>query len=477
MRLKRLFVFTTLLGAVAACDCDGDISNVSRNEITIESPLEGESVFASGEVVFRAKATNPGGLELLALRIGEGDELDTLHECSADEAGIEATCEHTFKVKDYGALIENQTILLTAFVRDAQGDTAEETLRVNVKPIVVKIRRPVKGPEQARAKVALRDALELTVESAIDVEVAEVSLRNASGDELVRRYRNAPYRSTDVQWPTLADGPGDYDLIAGARDTDGNADTVILPITILCSEDTHCTGGKRCCPEDGTCYDPVARGAECSCQKPCPGDQACLPGICGSLPKRCRPGCYPGGEQRGQYAERCSPQQGPNGEQYTAYCTRLPSTDATPLNEGGACAVADGCNVVTQNCPDLPLDRTRPAGDDNPPVAHTCVPVSPVANTCMPAGSIRLGGTNCDYNTCGDSSAGCIKGLLCVTTIDQNGDPIGPSRCEKQCNDPWDGSGFFPPQSRSCATGEYCGQLLGAGQEPIATGVCNEGAF
>jgi hypothetical protein len=98
----------------------------------------------------------------------------------------------------------------------------------------------------------------------------------------------------------------------------------------------------------------------------------------------------------------------------------------------------------------------------NPAVPHTCVPVSPYATACRPAGTKKLGQQNCEYDTCGDSSNGCEKGLICTGVV---GQPNIPTTCNKQCSNPG-GIG------NECGTFGVCGELYGPGLEKVKTGVC-----
>lgn len=451
--------------AAGACNCgDDDLGNISKNTVTVESPTAGETVFTTNDVVFRAVATNPGGLQYLSLQLGTAE----FKVCDAGEDNTAITCEGTFDAKSYASQIDAVTneLTLTAVSKDSFDVLTRAELRIFVKPLVIKIKRPVIPTGRDRATLRGRDPVEVTVESATPVEVVEIRL----DDELVRASRQdqPSYSWNDVVWAALAAGTGDHELKAQARDVNGQVDTALLQVRILCANDTECAAGTRCCTDDGLCHATVARGAECDCANPCPADQGCFPGICGQIPRKCRPGCNPGNDTR--YADRCSPQEGS-----TAYCLRLPANEVTAENKGGACSLADGCDVVLQDCPDLPVDRTKLPAEDNPRVAHTCVPVSPVATACLPAGTIPLDGENCQYDTCGDPSSACGKGLLCVTTVDAQGAPQGPSHCSKQCARP-QFSGF-PSQAPDCPQGEYCSGLMGVGRERIGTGVCSDMGF
>jgi hypothetical protein len=226
-----------------------------------------------------------------------------------------------------------------------------------------------------------------------------------------------------------------------------------------CATDSDCTSqpGTRCCPTDGVCYDTVAENADCDCQHPCPLDEGCFPGTCGALPQACRPGCNPGNATTAP--DTCAPQSGS-----PAYCEGLSPDPVTAQNHGGACAPADSCDVLQQDCPEYPVDRTQPAGANNPLVLQTCQPVAPGANVCVPAGPIPLGGINCDQS-CSSTGSDCALGTLCVTPIGANGQQIGPSECRQQC----DATNPVCPADRP-----NCLVVIGNGMIPYSSGVCEE---
>jgi hypothetical protein len=173
---------------------------------------------------------------------------------------------------------------------------------------------------------------------------------------------------------------------------------------------------------------------------------------------RCRASCYPG--DTNVVADAC-----PSTFGVENFCRSLPEALRTPENKGGACVQSDSCNVISQDCPNLPLDRTKPAGANNPAVPHTCVPVSPTSTACYPAGTKTLGEKSCEYDTCGDSSSACVKGLLCTGILDNEG---AGTACNKQCANPSD----IPTSSPQCASGEVCVALYGPGRVKVKTGVC-----
>jgi hypothetical protein len=137
---------------------------------------------------------------------------------------------------------------------------------------------------------------------------------------------------------------------------------------------------------------------------------------------------------------------------------------------GGVCALGDNCDVIQQNCPDLPADRSSPAGPDNPLVAQNCTPVAPTVNACEAAGSIPLWGIGCDQS-CTNLAVDCAKGGVCVTTVDQNGNPVGPSECRQQCRNP---STAMTSNADCPANRPYCEGTYAAGMVYYTTGVCTE---
>jgi hypothetical protein len=230
-----------------------------------------------------------------------------------------------------------------------------------------------------------------------------------------------------------------------------------------CAADNDCSAapGTRCCTEDNLCHPMVAENADCDCAHPCPLDQGCFPGTCGATPQKCRPGCFPGSAATNSPADMCASQ---NGD--PAYCSPLPTSQATVENKGGACAVGENCGVTSQNCPPYPLDRTMPVSTSNPAVAQTCTPVAPTVNACYPAGDIPLWGINCDQS-CTMTGSDCAPGSICVTPTDSEGNKIGPSECRQQCGDPGGTNGC--PQDRPNCEGTYA-----AGMVYYSTGVCDE---
>lgn len=152
--------------------------------------------------------------------------------------------------------------------------------------------------------------------------------------------------------------------------------------------------------------------------------------------------------------------------------------DAGPADAGadsyGVCGLGDGCDPATQNCPDLPLDRSQPVSASNPAIAQTCLPVLaggefvtdggyPVYG-CFPAGPVpfegaclqdcsdigsTIAGTECAY-TCSDTSASCTVNSVCVGYGFADGGFI--FRCQEFCDTPTNN----PMDSAGCPANEYC---------------------
>ena len=229
---------------------------------------------------------------------------------------------------------------------------------------------------------------------------------------------------------------GTQKLTATCTDQAGNVATDVIEVNVGCRVDADCPADERCCSVDGQCHATVAADAECDCTHPCPNNQGCLPGICDAVPQRCRPGCFPGSDSPPPYGtapSSCAAQEG-----LLSFCESLPASEVTPQNMGGACMVGDNCNPITQNCPNLPLDRSQPATSPpcatlspscpNPTVPANCVPFAPGVNGCIPAGTIAVCGTGCNQ-TCGEVGGNCVKGAACTQAVDSNGNPLGPPTC------------------------------------------------
>ena len=201
----------------------------------------------------------------------------------------------------------------------------------------------------------------------------------------------------------------------------------------------------------------VALGAACDPRHPCAPSQACVADTCGRGGKRCHWGCNPG--DAAHVADSCEAVDG-----QVAYCNAVPADQATSANMGGSCLPGDGCDVFQQNCPNLPLDSTQPAGANNPLVPMACKPAAPGANTCTPAGQLAAGAANCS-DSCSDPATSCAKGLVCVQPIDANGNPTGSTKCNRFCRNPGTATG--------CGSNETCTQLEGNGRQPYSVGVCS----
>jgi len=454
-------VRTLALAAVlaAACDCgEVQLKQFSENTVVILSPNDGQVIVSSEVVEFHATAHNPAGLQSLSLRIGTQDA----KVCPAGEPDTDIDCTTTFRTPDFAGQIEQGQLLLTASALDTGASTRDVSIHVRIKPLRVKIKQPVPDRNSNPPLATVKGTSNLVVEVVSTLPVASVDVGLDDRTYLMRK--TAPPYTQSVTWNTLGIGP--HRLTARAADTDGSEDTDVLDIRVVCSADSQCPAGLRCCAADGQCYTTVARGADCDCQHPCPTDQGCFPGTCGQTPRKCRPGCFPGSEQ--QRMDRCTPQ-----DSRPAYCSDLPQEESTSENRGGACAPADSCDITRQNCPDLPVDRSAPVGADNPAVKQKCVPSSPTTNVCMPAGPKGDGSTECHEGCASDATrSACKAGFLCVTTIDATThQPLGPAKCRQLCPEP--GDGFFPSRS-TCPSGQYCTGLLGPGYEEYATGACQD---
>lgn len=423
--------------------------------VAVESPAAGETVSSEEQVVLRARAANRIGLERLTLYVGAAE----LASCEASSSW-ETTlgCEERFWTTDHAAQVTaNGRLVLTARATDVLGRTFEDAVEVVVKPLRVRILEP--RPTQAQPPVAVLpragSALKIQVLSSLPVERVTVTW---GANQPLRTFHQPPWEA-HVLWGDLLP-TGEHRLRVVARDERGNEDAAELRVALRCQADADCGAGSRCCLETGTCHAMVGQGEECDCQRPCPLDQGCFPGTCGQTPRRCRPGCFPGSWEPSVKADRCTNEDGRQ-----AYCSRLPAPERTEENKGGACAPADTCSVIAQDCPNLPLDRTLPAGPDNPAVPHNCVPTSPVSTACVPAGPLGAGqspcGSGCGFDATQD---GCRKGLLCVTLVDRNDRPLGPPTCRRQCPQ--------PEASTGCGLFELCGTVFGPGRDTYPTGVC-----
>ena len=244
--------------------------------------------------------------------------------------------------------------------------------------------------------------------------------------------------SSGITWANTP-GVGSHVLTATLTCNDGEtakATETVVVAQPACTTDANCATGDRCCTTSGLCYPIVAPGADCDCEHPCPTDQGCFPGVCGAAPQKCRPGCFPGSwgpaPNYGEPAATCANDPITN---QPAYCAQLPASQSTAANQGGACAVGDACDPITQTgCAGIPLNRALPVSATNPVVPYNCVPVAPSVNGCIPAGPLGSGATNCNGDTepgitgtaCGATAGNCAAGLDCTQVVDSNGDALTP---------------------------------------------------
>jgi hypothetical protein len=464
--------------AAAACNCgDTGLKTIKDGAIEILSPADGETV--ASIITFTARATSTEGLQWASLKAGSLE----VATCTpgADPQVIECTQE--LEVPKLVAEAQNNALVLTALARTNADDLVEKSVTVVLAPLTVSFRKPVLSQQDPpMARVAGRSDVELFVDSLQPVEAVIVTADDQSTP--IAQWRGQPdtrqYKQP-LDW-AKALTTGEHVLKAAARDVNGAVARAELRVVVMCGADSECPTNQRCCPSSGKCNPIVAPGADCDCDHPCPYDQGCFPGTCGLLPRKCRPGCDPGGNSRGDNAEKCYSPEMAGGQAVPAYCARLPAGEATGANEGGACAPGSACDVAAQNCPRAPLDRNQPVSPTNPLIDYTCTPVGPndpnnrgkdVA-TCFPAGGLPDGTTNCD-DSCNDVSRSCAKGLLCVTLIGPDDQPLGPPTCRKQCtkiSDPLGGL-FGGGGGGECPSGQLCGGLLGPGFERYNTGACS----
>lgn len=432
----------------------------AKTEIVIVEPEAGSTIVAGDPVAFKATAETPVGLKWLALYVGDAE----IHRCHADEEEPFAlACEKSFLINDHSTQIAGQSVVLTARTENRRGFEDSESVEVIVRPIKVRFRQPpVTMNNPPRAVVRGTSPLELQVISAIPV----IDLEVRYGDEQQLMYKkSSPPFLTTINWGLVLQ-TGEHRLVAYARDEKGNLDQTELLVRVICNSDSDCGGATRCCAETGTCHPIVASGALCDCQNPCPFSEGCFTGTCGQTPRRCRPGCSPGTFEPwpGIKADRCTNQDGS-----PAYCQVLPAGERTAENKGGACSPTDLCDIESQNCPNLPLDRTRAAGPDNPTVPHNCVAASPTQNKCIPAGPKTVGATNCLQQSCGEdvTQTGCAKGSMCLVDVDSQGRPVSPPTCRQLCKNPNNFS------RGTCPSGHVCAKsLIGTGGEEYQQGIC-----
>ena len=474
MWIRRLLPLALLATFTAgACNCGGDRLNKLRDtQLVIESPADGSNAAAS--VHFAAKATNNAGLQWVSLQVGT----DEIASCKAGADNSVIECAKDFTVQSEIAQQKNGALTLTAVTKDTSDQTVQKSVKVILPGLTVKFVLPtLSQPNPPVASVHDASPVEVAVTSLVDLNAVQVTVDQS--DQPLAQWRPAAgtasqpqpiqLTSPNIAWAQQV-GNGPHTLKATASDKNGNTATATLAIVFPCASDADCSTGARCCTSDGKCNKMVGAGANCDCDDPCPVNEGCFPGNCGVLPRKCRPGCFPGSSSPQPYGtapDSCQPEpQG--GLTVPAFCAQLPAAEATQANKGGACAPADNCSVSAQNCPDAPLDRNSPRSATNPIVHYSCGPASPTTVVCSPAGNLQEGATNC-ADSCSDVSQTCAKGLICVTSIDGSGNPLGPPTCRVECTDP---SSIPLGGSSDCPAGESCGQVFGPGDQMYQTGSC-----
>lgn len=455
-----------MLVAVAACDCgDASLGGTGETALEILSPEDGASISSAHPVVFSAQAKNGAGLDSIELFAGE-----TLIRTCTPEAGVEwQLCSINFNAADHGAEVVDRKLTLRAVARAARGPKLEKTIVVHARPPRISFNHPRMLGQQ---KPVLKGTSRLDVDVGSIVPVAGVQVTytplpvdEESEEKALFILESRPY-ARDVNWSRTL-GLGEFRITARVFDEDGLTATAMVEVSIRCGEDAHCGDGTRCCVEDGFCHPTVGPGAECSCTSPCSVDQGCFPGACNEAPRRCRPGCFPGDHDTP--ADACDPIGG-----MPAYCAPLPVAERTAANGGGACVPGDGCDVIAQDCPDLPVDRSRPFDSvTNPLVPHNCIPTGPTATICVPTSGRVEGATGC-ADLCGAAGfeRGCGKGLVCMQTVNEAGAaPV--ATCFRQCDTPNTfGQSTCLPATEPNTVGEYCVPLEGPGREPWPIGIC-----
>lgn len=461
MQLRRTAsVLATLLVAAAGCDCgEAGTSLLGNIEIVINTPFQDERVPNNTPVVLRATASSRVGVTSLTLFVGT----EELAFCEADGSGTEMTCEASFTASEHIPKIVNGKLLLKARGTDVRDGVGEAAITVNASLLNIVFLDPGLSQESPPlAAVRATTKLEVAVESFMPV--AEVLIASEFG-VILKKFEEPPF-AADVRWVDRL-GTGEHVVVAKVTDVEGNTAEARRTILISCGNDGDCSRGMRCCGETGTCNPVVGEGEDCDCERPCPGTQGCFPGTCGQTPRKCRPGCFPGTYGvGGKKADRCGSEDG-----RPAFCVHLPANESTTENLGGACSPADSCDVGLQNCPDMPLDRTRPPGPDNPAIAQNCVVAGPTTNRCIPAGNIPAGGKNCQGQVCTAEYAtvSCAKGGLCVQLINPDGTSTGaPPYCSQLCNNP-----AITGPRRNCPAGQGCYPgIEGPGREAYTVGTC-----
>lgn len=412
-----------------------------------------------------------------------------LVQCPGQPSGLPSTtltCAFTLSASAAASLAYNGTLAVTAKATDRSGHVTTKMVTVTVSSFSCLFVNPSPSPgtNPPIANLASISPLSIEVSASAPLPMKTVVV-TADNGQIVASYPTMPPPgnltestrnsfSAEVNWSTAV-GYGMHKLRVVCTDTAGNSNSDTLLVNVGCGSDQDCPAGDRCCSQDGKCYETVAEGADCDCQHPCPDNQGCLPGVCDASPMKCRPGCFPGSSSPPPYGtapSSCASQEG-----LLAFCSPLPADQITPNNMGGACAVGDNCDTMTQNCPDLPLDRSQPAtmpkcttqssACPNPTVPQDCIPLAPGVNGCFPAGPIAAGGTGCNQ-ACGTVAGNCAKGSWCTQATDANGNPLGPPTCAPQCPTPMEN----PTSFAGCPVGQSCNQVFAPEMQPYPTGVC-----
>ncbi|MFM2153157.1 MAG: hypothetical protein RL199_1592 [Pseudomonadota bacterium] len=490
-RNRILGALMTLALGVSACDCSGaQLKTVRDTSVVINSPAGGDTVAKTAS--FDATATSAGGLQSLELRVGS----KRLHICNAGADPSTIQCVAEVQVGRYLDQQVNNTLTFTASATDVNDAVVDASVTVELAPITIKFVRPNAQLPNVRGT----SALALEVQSLLDVARVQVVADDKQtpfaqwlGSGGRQLSSGALEFKQDVSWASALGSVGSHKLKAQAKDINGQIASAELVVNVSCDGDADCADGQRCCATSGKCNPIVGPGADCDCDNPCPSDQGCFPGTCGRGKSKCRPGCYPGEWGGGKvgptyYAERCSdvvPEQGQASR--PAYCANLPPAQANEQNSGGACKPANQCDLAAQDCSDGLLNPDEDASPSNPVVPYTCSPEAPGVNVCIPAGSLKEGSENCSFDTCSSVVAGCAKGLMCVVSVDENGDPVDVPKCRRQCfNDEYKVNAFGYPDASTqeivfgsktsvCGRGNICVfSLRGPGLEPMGRGLCTE---
>jgi hypothetical protein len=454
-------------------ESSGGRTVTAAGTVTIASPFDGAKV--SSHFAFVVDGESSDGLSSVSLSVGSRK----LKECaSTSTADVRLHCEVEVQVADVLDTSAASTLVLTATATNQRGAVVEASVQVSVEPITIKFVRPNDRLPNVRGT----SALEVTVDSLLAVDSVQVTVDDRTTP--LANWTAAPYLRNDVAWPADV-GIGPHKLKAQAKDINGQIASVELVVNVSCGEDADCTDGQRCCVTSGKCNPIVGPGADCDCDHPCPADQGCFPGTCGRGKSKCRPGCYPGANGEGKvrpqyYAERCAnlvPEPGQPSVQ--AYCENLPSDQATEQNRGGACKPANQCDLQGQNCANGRVNPDLPESAQNPVVPYSCMPNVPGVNICVPAGTLSEGALNCNPDSCNSVESACARGLMCVRHVDAEGRLLDDPQCRRQCfvkEDPV--TALLGGGSSVCGTGKYCNTgLVGAGYEPIGSGICDDATF